>query len=66
MVGMFVGYIYSVSHALEAKWRHRRGQGQTIFKPILHDIDGGGPKDHRVGTWAIAVPLFDFLTPDWL
>jgi nitrate reductase alpha subunit len=22
IAGMFVGYIHSVSHALEAKWRH--------------------------------------------
>jgi hypothetical protein len=33
---------------------------------MSHDRGGGGPKDQRVGTWAIAAPLFDLLAPDWL
>jgi len=41
-----VGVIHSDSQALSTKWRHRRGRpGRTIFKLILHDRGGAGPKD---------------------
>ena len=60
MIGMFMAYIYFVIHALEAKWRNRRGRpGQEIFKPTLHDRG-----DLCVGTWAIAAPFF-FLVHNW-
>jgi hypothetical protein len=33
---------------------------------IHHDRGGEGLENYRVGTWAIAALLFDFLAPDWL